>query len=230
MVDVRPRPPERIDLGDVVLRHYTEADAPGLAAAAAASIDHLSPWMPWATQDGVTAQAMATFIAETNGRAAEGSEAVYGLFDPTDGRCRGGCGLHDRLAPGGIEIGYWLAAEATGRGLMARTVAALTDLALAMDDITWVEVHCDEANDRSAGVPRRLGYELTRFTGPLKPLVARVEGEWRFGPADAGTTETWSWTLHPSSALTAPVVALLARMWPAHARQTLDELAPVLDG
>lgn len=177
---MQPRPPERIDLGEVVLRRYSPDDAPALAQAAAASIDELAPWMPWATPEGVTAEAMAAFIAETTGRAAEGTEAVYGLFDLVDDRCLGGCGLHDRLSPGGIELGYWLATEATGRGLMTRVVGTLTELALGMDDIGWVEVHCDEANHRSAGVPRRLGFALART----------MDAE-RLAPADTGRQLIW---------------------------------------
>lgn len=163
-----------------MLRRYSPDDALALAQAAAASIDELAPWMPWATPEGVTAEAMAAFIAETTGRAAQGTEAVYGMFDVQDGRCLGGCGLHDRLRPGGIEVGYWLATEATGCGLMTRTVATLTDLALAMDDITWVEVHCDEANHRSAGVPRRLGF-----------VLARTMDAERLAPADTGRQLIW---------------------------------------
>jgi len=78
--------------------------------------------------------------------------------------------------------------------------------------------------------PHRFAYELTGITGPMKPLVARVEGEWRFEPAGGGTTVTWAWTLHPTSALTAPVVGLVARMWHGYARQALAELEPIIVG
>ncbi|HXH57389.1 GNAT family N-acetyltransferase [Iamia sp.] len=159
---MEPRPPERIDLGDVVLRRYTPHDTTALSAVATAERDHLSPWMAWATPSGVTVAAMTTFIAETNGRADEGTEAVYGIFTASQGLPVGACGLHDRIGPGGVEFGYWLARDATGHGLMTRVVGTLTDLVLTLDDITFVEIHCDEANVRSASVARRLGYALVR--------------------------------------------------------------------
>jgi RimJ/RimL family protein N-acetyltransferase len=178
---VHPVPPVRIDLGDVVLRRWEPDDAAALAAAAAAALDHLSPWMIWATPEGATERAMATFIAETTARSADGSEVVYGVFDAVDGAVLGGTGLHDRLGAGRLEIGYWLAPTATGRGLMTRIAALLTDLALDLDGITTVEIHCDEANERSAAIPRRLGYRLAGVVESDRPQA----------PADTGRDMIW---------------------------------------
>jgi RimJ/RimL family protein N-acetyltransferase len=93
-------------------------------------------------------------------------------------------GLHDRVAPGGIEIGYWLHVAATGRGLMTRVVAHLTDLALAMDDIRWVEIRCDAANRASAAIPRRLGFTL----------AAEIPSDRPQAPADTGRDLIWTRT------------------------------------
>lgn len=178
---VHPTPPDRIDLGDVVLRRWEAGDAAALAAAAAAALDHLAPWMVWATPDGVTEAAMATFIAETTARSADGSEVIYGIVGAGDGTVLGGTGLHDRLGGGGLEIGYWLAPTATGRGLMTRVAGHLTDVALRLDDIERVEIHCDEANARSAAIPRRLGYRLDRIIDSDRPQA----------PADTGRDMIW---------------------------------------
>ena len=61
------------------------------------------------------------------------------------------------------EIGYWLRDDATGRGFVTAAAGALTDAGVALDGIERVEIHCDEANVRSAAVPRRLGYRLDRI-------------------------------------------------------------------
>jgi hypothetical protein len=76
--------------------------------------------------------------------------------------------------------------------------------------------------------PHRFGYELTGITGPMAPLVERVEGEWRFEPAGTGTRVTWAWVLHPRSAVAAPAVRLVARWWKGYARQALEEIEPLL--
>jgi RimJ/RimL family protein N-acetyltransferase len=113
-------------------------------------------------------------------RSADGSEVIYGIVSP-DGTVLGGTGLHDRLGGGGLEIGYWLAPGATGRGLMTRVAGHLTDLALGFDGITRVEIHCDEANGRSAAIPRRLGFTLDRIVDSDRPQA----------PADTGRDMIW---------------------------------------
>ena len=94
-------------------------------------------------------------------RGADRNFAI--VDDAATGEQLGGCGLHDRIGPDGREIGYWLVADATGRGIVTAAARALTELALAMDGVTRVEIHCDEANVRSAAVARRLGYRLDRI-------------------------------------------------------------------
>jgi RimJ/RimL family protein N-acetyltransferase len=179
---VQPPPPDRIDLGGVVLRRWTHADVPALTAAAQESLDHLQPFMSWATPEQTTEAAFHEFVDATTARAADGSEAVFGVFDATTGAVLGGCGLHDRLpVPGGLEIGYWLHVDATGRGLMTHIAGHLTQLALGWPGITRVEIHCDRANLRSAAVPQRLGYRLDRIEPSDRPLA----------PADTGEHMIW---------------------------------------
>ena len=189
-VGVRRPLPTVIDLGEVRLRPWHPADAVPMAAVVQANLDRLGPWLPWATDEGATPHALATFVDETSRRAAEGSEIVYGIFSP-DGAVLGGVGLHDRTGDGSVEIGYWLAREAEGRGLMSRIVAHLTDLALALDGVPRVDIRCDAANERSAAVPRRLGFVLDRID----------EGE---GPAPADTGRMMVWTRSEPIGATAP--------------------------
>ncbi|HEY6575506.1 MAG TPA: SRPBCC family protein [Mycobacterium sp.] len=73
--------------------------------------------------------------------------------------------------------------------------------------------------------PRSFGYTLSDVKGPMAPLVARVEGLWSFEPAGTGTRVTWKWTIHPRSALTAPVLPVFGRLWLGYARQSLEELS-----
>lgn len=82
----------------------------------------------------------------------------------------------------------------------------------------------------SVDPPRSFGYTLTDIKGPLAPLVALVEGKWSFAPADTGTTVTWQWTIHPRSALAAPVLLVFARMWRGYARGVLEKLSALLVG
>jgi hypothetical protein len=73
--------------------------------------------------------------------------------------------------------------------------------------------------------PHAFAYTLTDVTGALAPLATRIEGLWSFAPAGAGTEVTWQRTIHPGSALVAPVLPVFARLWRGYARQALDELS-----
>ncbi len=72
--------------------------------------------------------------------------------------------------------------------------------------------------------PHAFGYVLSDITGPMAPLVGKVDGEWVFAPARGGTTVTWRWTIHPRSALTAPALPVFGWLWRGYARQSLEEL------
>jgi RimJ/RimL family protein N-acetyltransferase len=143
-----------------VLRRHRPEDLDPLHQAIEESRDHLRPWMPWADQ---TRDDTATFLRAVIEKWTTGEEYAYLIVDAEDGATLGGTGLHRRLGPDALEIGYWRHATAGGRGLVTAAAAALTDAALALPGIERVEIHCDEANTRSAAIPRRLGYTLDRI-------------------------------------------------------------------
>ncbi len=154
-------PPEQIDAGLLVLRRLRPDDAAAIAAAVAASMEHLRPWMPWATPDSADPRTQRVRVAESDELWAQGTDFIYSIID-TDGMLAGEIGLHRRLADGGIEIGYWIAEQRTRRGIATAAAAAITDAALRLPGVTRVEIHCDEANVASSAIPRKLGYRLDR--------------------------------------------------------------------
>lgn len=179
---MRPTPPERIDLGDLVVRWIRPTDVEALLDVEHASYAELHEWMPWASApDALSVEATTEFYERSEDEKAEGRTVVYVITEPADDRPLGTVGCHARIDPGGVEMGYWLRTDRVGRGLMSRTVAALTDALLACDDVDHVEIHCDVANERSAAVPRRLGFELveTRDREAQAPAETGREMIWR---------------------------------------------------
>lgn len=170
-------PPEEIDAGPIVLRRYRPSDLDELAAVIEASRDHLAKWLPWAaTADGAS---LADFI-ERSGRAWDDRTTFnYAMREP-GGEVVGGIGLHPRVGPRALEIGYWVRADRINRGYASAAAGALTAAALALPDVDRVEIHCDEANVRSAAVPRKIGFRLDR-----------IEPDEITAPAEAGRSMIW---------------------------------------
>ena len=75
---------------------------------------------------------------------------------------RSGTDGNELPGDGGMEIGYWIDTRYSGRGLGTEAAGLLTDLALGLPGITRTEIHCDVANQASAAIPRKLGYQLDR--------------------------------------------------------------------
>jgi ribosomal-protein-serine acetyltransferase len=110
-----------------------------------------------------------------------------------DGKIVGGAGCHqvDRLNRT-TAIGYWLAADAQGRGLMTATVRALLHRAFGVWDLHRVVIEVVVDNERSKAIPERLGFRQEavmreakliggRFEDAL--LYAMVASDWSASPA-----------------------------------------------
>jgi RimJ/RimL family protein N-acetyltransferase len=164
----------RIETARLVLRCWDPADAGLMKEAIDTSLDHLRPWMPWAAAEPSTLEQKRQLLARFAEDFARGDDAVYGIFEPDERRVVGGTGLHPRLDGNAREIGYWIRADATGRGLGSESTAALTRVAFEVDEVEWMEIHCDPANHRSAAIPRRLGYDLADGLDGNGHLVFRM--------------------------------------------------------
>ena len=155
-------PPAELSGRLVTLRRYRLNDRDALWESIAASHDHLRPWMPWA-QEPPTEESVLAFLIPAAEKSGPEHPAEYAITLADSGRFAGGCGLMPRIGPDALEIGYWLDVRCVGRGLATEAVALLTDVGLTVDGVDRIEIHCDEANVRSAAVPERLGYRLDRI-------------------------------------------------------------------
>lgn len=156
--DVSIGPAYRIHTARLVIRCWNPLDAPLLKAAVDESAEHLKPWMPWAHAEPEELQKKVERLRQWRGYFDLGQDFVYGIFDPQETRVLGGTGLHTRLGPGALEIGYWIHKDFIHRGLATETAAALTRVAFELHKVRRVEIHCEPRNLSSAAVPRKLGY------------------------------------------------------------------------
>jgi RimJ/RimL family protein N-acetyltransferase len=154
----------------LVLRRVHMDQAEGVALAVGASLDYLKPWMAWATRDAAEPRIQRIRVAEADELWESGSDFIYSIMLRPDR-----IGLHRRVGEGGIEIGYWIDVRYAGRGLGTEAARMLTGVALALPGVTRAEIHCDEANQASAAIPRKLGYRLDRID-PHEPEAPGEQG------------------------------------------------------
>ena len=141
-----------------MLRCWNATDAPRLAEAIDASLDHLRPWMPWVRHEPEPIDKKKARLGKFRRSFEAGEDFAYALFDPAEQEVLGGAGLHMRIGAGASEIGYWVHVAHVGHGLATEASAALSRVGFGQLDLRSIEIHCDPANTASAGVPRRLGF------------------------------------------------------------------------
>ena len=159
-----PSPVYRIETKRLVLRCWEPKDAALLQEAAAASKEHLLPYMPWAEQEPQTVDEKLVRMRNFRSHFDRGEDYVYGIFTPDESRAVGGTGLHTRASGNALEIGYWIHKDFIRQGLATEVSAALTKVAFEIYHVDRMEIHCSVENIGSASVPRKLGYvhEATR--------------------------------------------------------------------
>jgi ribosomal-protein-serine acetyltransferase len=141
---------------EVVVRPWVEDDAPAMERAFAESQEHLRPWMAWAAGPAAGVAWRRRWIREQNEAEASGGDRVRGAF-AADGTLVGAGGLHARLGPGALELGYWVHAAWTRRGVATAMVAALCDEAFGDEEVASVEIHTTSRTWRREGSRRAPG-------------------------------------------------------------------------
>lgn len=119
---------------------------------------HLREWLPWV--DGSQSPSdTAAFIRSTQHQWADLKGMSAGIW--CQGRPAGVISFNTfNWLHRSATIGYWLAAEFQGQGLMTRATRACTDHALTELGLHRVEIRCATGNARSRAIPERLGYTL----------------------------------------------------------------------
>lgn len=137
-----------------VLRPFAESDAEELTATVAANREHLSRRLPWAELHGYGDSVEYLARKRAQVEADDGFEGAILL----DGRIVGAAGFHGvDWINRSTSIGYGLAADAVGRGLMSGAVRALLDHAFGAWNLHRVVIEAVVDNARSRAIPERLG-------------------------------------------------------------------------
>ena len=205
----RRDPPYRLETERLVIRCWDPRDARLLKEAIESSLDHLRPWMPWARAEPTTLDEKVKLLRRFRGLFDAGEDFVYGMFDPDESEVVGGTGLHTRVGDDAFEIGYWVRASRAGEGLATEAAAALTRVAFAVCGADRVEIRTDPENERSAAIPRKLGYALE---ATLRGRASTAEGEPR---------DTMIWSIFADDYASSPCARASVEAFDAMGRKIL---------
>ncbi|MEV5961116.1 GNAT family protein [Kribbella sp. NPDC051952] len=160
---------------EVQLRIATLDDAAALAEAYQRSWDHLSPWEPVRPDNWFTAAAQQEKLAGTLERYKNGLVVPWLLVEGD--RVVGAITLND-LVPGAFrnaDVGYWLAADAVGRGLMTRAVETVAEIADQELKLHRLAASTVTTNAASQAVLQRTGFIQYGFA----PTYLHTGGAWQ---------------------------------------------------
>ena len=162
--------PARVITRRTVLRAWRDEDGPLLKAALDHNKAHLMPWVPWATGEDTPLEEAKARVALFAADFAAGKHWLYAVMSPDERQVIGGVGLHDRVGPGSLEVGYWIDRDHLHQGLATEVAGAITALGFGWPTLECLEMHVDTRNRASARVPERLGYSLAKVRQqPAKP-------------------------------------------------------------
>ncbi len=108
-------PQEQLSCGRAHLRRWRRSDLEALVSASRASWRHLQPWMPWA-QNEPDEQSTLPYLDGAEKQWDAGYAFQYAIVGAlASSAVLGSCGLMRRIDEGGLEIGYWVHVDHTGK-------------------------------------------------------------------------------------------------------------------
>ncbi len=154
---------------DTELRLVTEHDAAAIFSLVERNRSYLREWLPWVDYTRSVEDERA-FIRSLQEQYQENNGFACGIW--YQGQITGTIGYHPIDWPHRkVEIGYWLAANYQGKGLMTNSCKVMINYAFDILKLNKVEIRCAIGNKRSCAIPQRLGF---------KPEGIIKQGEWLY--------------------------------------------------
>lgn len=171
---------------DIQMRSYTPDDAAELFRCIQASRQHLRPFLSWVdttTKPEHSLQFIQNTLVQQNNQEA----LALGIFRQRE--LIGGIGMHQwdhylRKA----QVGYWLAKDYEGQGIMCRCAIRFIDFLFDKLDLNKIEMHLLPHNTRSAALTQKLGAKVEgvlrqsiKVNGKLEDVVVTgiLRSEWK---------------------------------------------------
>lgn len=118
--------------------------------------EHIGEWLPW-IEDTQSVDDTLAFIDRAMEQYGKNDGFQAGIW--YNNQLVGMIGyLYWNFNDKETEIGYWLAKDATGHGIMTRCTRVLVDYAINTLALNRVVIQCAVGNEKSCAVAKRLGF------------------------------------------------------------------------
>ena len=140
----------------IIMRTLAPKDAAEIYQVIDRDRTYLRTWLPWVDETdsaNVTKDVITSWEEDFKNKR----DIVLGIFE--NGRYIGNIGLHGlhNYNRSGM-IGYWLAQNRQGCGVISDCVRALTNYGFYELGLNRIYIHCAAGNKKSRAVPERLGF------------------------------------------------------------------------
>ncbi|MCL2513733.1 MAG: GNAT family N-acetyltransferase [Oscillospiraceae bacterium] len=141
---------------NLIMRTLTKNDAPAVYNAVDKNRAYLRPWLPWVDETD-SPDVTENVIAKWEDGYKAKKDVALGIFE--NGEYIGNMGLHDLKSHNSSGmIGYWLAENRQGRGIMTDCVRALVNAGFYTLGLNRIWICQAAGNKKSGAVPERLGF------------------------------------------------------------------------
>ena len=144
--------------GGIELKLLSEHDAAAMFHLINTNRIYLRQWLPWIDYTQ-SIEDERSFIHSTIVQYQENRSISCAIW--YQGRIVGSLGYHPfDWVNRKVEIGYWLAEQFQGRGIMTKSCNALLAYAFNELKLNKVEIRCATGNTQSCAIPERLNFKL----------------------------------------------------------------------
>lgn len=162
-------------IDDVVLRLATKQDAEAMLRAYVRNRDHLRPWEPRRPEEFFTLRGQARRLEDVLEQQAAGRTVPWVLADGDEIVGRMTLNTIVRGPWLSADLGYWIDARYTGRGLASRAVVEVCRMADQDLDLHRIAAATVLDNAASQRVLLKCGFEPYG----LAPRYLEIDGKWQ---------------------------------------------------
>lgn len=141
---------------NIVVRTWQRGDAEKLFQAIQANRDHLSVWFSW-PEFHTSVKATTAWIEDCGKGPIFKDRTECGIW--LDGQLVGSFGFEKgNFENRSVGLGYWLAKDLTGNGLMTEVTKAACKYLFLSKRINRITIKAIESNTKSCAIPERLNF------------------------------------------------------------------------